>query len=629
MMETARVAERRNIGGVEILVGDRDIALAAILSAIRDKKPEIWAFCNAHTVNCARSDPAFRVALPTIRFLNDGVGINIASRMLYGVGFPENLNGTDLTPQLLARLPAEQSVFLLGSAPQIAEVAARTLQRQFPLLQIAGAHHGFFSLADETAIADQIRASNAALVLVAMGNPLQELWAARNAERIGIPLICVGAFLDFSAGVVRRSPAILQRAKLEWAFRLAQEPRRLARRYLIGNATFLAAVIRQRLRPTVHLSVAATARSHDQCRDQTSMNILIIGGSSHHPGGVEAFCDRAEEALAKHDPLSRVERLATETAYLTPARMPVVVRQLRTLLCRRKTRPDVVWVQYVNLPDLLYVAAARLLGMRIVVTPHLGTNWRSQQNPVLRRMSAGFMALADRIALLSPTQAQEIALPARTERVLLRSFLPSSILDAPPPSPPPPATPLRLLHAARLSREKGSLQVIEMAARLKAAGTAFVLHIAGGADPVFFQQLRDAIARHGLCEQVKLIGRVEGGAMLSLLCDADVLVHLSTIDSYPLILLEALACGALPIAIGLAGARDIIANYDGVIVDEKDASRAAADWLIAADVVALRQRAQAQAPRIRGNYHWDIVVHQLTAALFMTPQIERNRANAA
>lgn len=256
MMVTARADESRNIGGVEILVRNRKTALAAMLAAIDEQRPEIWAFCNAHTVNCARVDPAFYAVLPMIRFLNDGVGLNIASRIIYGTGFPENLNGTDLTPQLLARLSSQQAVFLLGSPPDVADMAARSLRNQFPSLQIAGTHHGFFSLADEAAIADRIKASNAALVIVAMGNPLQELWAARNAQRLGVPVLCVGAFLDFSAGVVRRSPAIVRRARLEWAFRLLQEPRRLARRYLIGNAAFLAAVMHQRLRPTIHSSVA-------------------------------------------------------------------------------------------------------------------------------------------------------------------------------------------------------------------------------------------------------------------------------------------------------------------------------------------------------------------------------------
>lgn len=356
------------------------------------------------------------------------------------------------------------------------------------------------------------------------------------------------------------------------------------------------------------------------------MNILIVGGSSHHPGGVEAFCDRAEEALKIRNPLARIDRLATETAYFSLARIPVVAGQLARLLRRRKSRSDVIWVQYVNLPDLLYVAAARLLGMRVVVTPHLGTNWRSQKNPVLRRLSAGMMGLSHRIALLSPTQALEIALPPRTERVLLRSFLPSFILDAPPP--PPGAGPLRLLHAARLSREKGSLQVIEMAARLKAAGADFTLQIAGAADRDFLEQLREAISHHGLDDQVTLLGRVEGSAMLAVLTDADVLVHLSTIDSYPLILLEALACGTLPIAIGLAGAKDIIATYDGVIVEERNAAHAAADWLSGTDIADLRQRAQAQTMRIRHDYCWDIVIDRLADALFVLPSNRENIENA-
>lgn len=345
------------------------------------------------------------------------------------------------------------------------------------------------------------------------------------------------------------------------------------------------------------------------------MNVLIIGGSATHPGGVEAFCDRAAEALADRDRAWRIDRIATETAYLRPRGIPTLLRQLRAVIRRRQPRPDVAWVQYVNLPDLLYVAAARAIGIPVVITPHLGANWRSQRSPVLRTISARMMALADRIALLSRTQQLEIALPERTPRAMIRTFLPAFILRAPPPDAPAAGGPLRLLHAARLSEGKGTFLTIELAARLRDAGVAFTLEIAGGADADTFARLHAAIAQHDLAGHVAVLGRVDGAGMLETLGRADALLHLSTIDSYPLILLEAMACGAFPVALDLAGARDMIETYDGQIVGQADPVGESAAWLIAADVDDLRRRARAQAHRVRDDYDWRGCAETLAAML--------------
>ena len=116
------------------------------------------------------------------------------------------------------------------------------------------------------------------------------------------------------------------------------------------------------------------------------MHVLIVGGSADHPGGVEAFCQRAESALIAQGG-NRVDRIFASTAYLNMRQLKPFVGGLAKLVAKRRTRPDFVWVQYVNLPDLAFVALARLLSYRVVVTPHLGTNWRSQTNGTLRSLS--------------------------------------------------------------------------------------------------------------------------------------------------------------------------------------------------------------------------------------------------
>ena len=244
---TAMVMGRntRRIGPLDIAVTTQEAALARVHEAVAAHRPLLVAFANAHTVNTAKGSPALVTALRGSLLLNDGFGVELASRALYGASFPQNLNGTDFTPALLASLPAGTRVFLVGSAPGVAEEAGHRWQMRYTQIEIAGTHHGFFAAEEEPALAARIVASGANLVLAAMGNPRQEIWASENLSRIGVPVLCVGALLDFTAGVVRRSPDWARRAKLEWMYRLAQEPRRLGRRYVIGNATFLGGVARQ------------------------------------------------------------------------------------------------------------------------------------------------------------------------------------------------------------------------------------------------------------------------------------------------------------------------------------------------------------------------------------------------
>ena len=122
----------------------------------------------------------------------------------------------------------------------MAELAARRLGRRIPGLRLAGTQHGYFDEADSAAIAEQIRGSRASVVMVALGQPRQEQWLERHLAATGAGVgLAVGGFFDFAAGTVRRAPSWMNRAGLEWTFRLAQEPRRLAGRYLVGNPLYL------------------------------------------------------------------------------------------------------------------------------------------------------------------------------------------------------------------------------------------------------------------------------------------------------------------------------------------------------------------------------------------------------
>lgn len=234
----------RQIGTLKVAVLSNDAAIDQVTQAIRDQVPRVIAFCNAHLVNQARRAEGLTAALADALLLNDGVGVDIASRLRYGAAFPDNLNGTDFIPHLIANYDAELRLFLVGAAPGIAERAAQVLEQRYPHVRVVGIQHGYFDEQEEANLSQRIEKSRADLVIAAMGNPRQELWAARWAPRFGRPVLCAGALLDFTAGHVRRAPAWLRGMRLEWVYRLLNEPTRLADRYLRGNVSFLAHALR-------------------------------------------------------------------------------------------------------------------------------------------------------------------------------------------------------------------------------------------------------------------------------------------------------------------------------------------------------------------------------------------------
>lgn len=199
-------------------------------------------FMNAHCCNIRRKnkDYANAVAMADV-LLPDGAGVAMAAKMA-GQDLTANLNGTDFVPQLLAQAASMgKSVFLFGGKPGTADAAAAQLVHMAPKLRIAGTRDGYTGAADTDAVIAAINDSGADIVLVALGVPAQELWLHKNAHRLNAPLtMAVGALFDFLSGNVIRAPKIVRRARMEWVWRLGLEPRRMAKRYLAGNVTFLA-----------------------------------------------------------------------------------------------------------------------------------------------------------------------------------------------------------------------------------------------------------------------------------------------------------------------------------------------------------------------------------------------------
>lgn len=236
----------RTVLDVPVQVRTFDDAASLIDARYEQGEGTAVAFANAHTLNVAAENRAFRLALQNALVFNDGIGVDIAGRMLYRSSFPENLNGTDFVPNYLRRTRHRYRIFLLGAKPGIAEHGAQHLAESCPRHTIAGCQHGHFDAADASKVIDLVRRSKSDVLLVAMGNPKQELFIQEHLAATGCALgIGVGALFDFLAGEVPRAPLWVQRWRLEWIYRLLQEPRRLAGRYLVGNPLFLMRILSQ------------------------------------------------------------------------------------------------------------------------------------------------------------------------------------------------------------------------------------------------------------------------------------------------------------------------------------------------------------------------------------------------
>lgn len=222
-------------------------ALAPNPSPTEQGEKALLAFVNPDCLNIAYTHDRYRTVLQqAARVLPDGIGVKIGGRMR-GLGLAANVNGTDLFPRLCERATRDGfSLFLLGARPGVAEGVAGNMRARYPGLMIAGTQHGYFGPDEEDAVIARINTSGAGVLLVAFGVPRQELWLADHHDALTPPVrMGVGGLFDFYSGRIPRAPLWLREIGLEWVWRLAQEPGRMWRRYILGNPLFLYRVWKQ------------------------------------------------------------------------------------------------------------------------------------------------------------------------------------------------------------------------------------------------------------------------------------------------------------------------------------------------------------------------------------------------
>ena len=206
-------------------------------------------FVNAHTLNMTETDGEYRdVVNSADHVLGDGTGVRWASK-INGMPVKDNVNGTDLIPEFF-RDSAEHRhrYYLLGAdVPTIRRAAAAACEN-FPDSRQVGYHHGYVKNAEASArVVAEINAASPDVLLVGMGNPLQEQWINAHRHELKVPLIIgVGGLFDFWAGNFSRAPRWLRKLGHEWIWRLCKQPLGKGRRYLLGNPLFLYRVLRRK-----------------------------------------------------------------------------------------------------------------------------------------------------------------------------------------------------------------------------------------------------------------------------------------------------------------------------------------------------------------------------------------------
>lgn len=215
--------------GVKIHRVDMAGTLALIREYVSSGQPHIIVTADASSVVRAQNDDEFRYLVNAADLVTpDGHGVLKAASML-GSPLIERVSGVEIAKEM-CRMSAEEgfSVYFLGAAPGVAELAVKNLKERFPALNVAGVHDGYFDPSKDSEIVEKVRNSGAQALLVAMGIPRQEKFIFDNMNKLGVCVAMgVGGSFDVFSGKVKRAPVWFQKHGLEWLYRLVKDPTKI------------------------------------------------------------------------------------------------------------------------------------------------------------------------------------------------------------------------------------------------------------------------------------------------------------------------------------------------------------------------------------------------------------------
>ena len=218
-----------------------DETIERVEEIIAAGKPTQHVVVNASKVNLMRKDAKLRKIVNHCPLINaDGASIIWAAKKL-GVPVKERVTGIDLFLKLVELAPKKDyKIYLFGAKEEVVTKVKAIFEEQYPGIRIVGYRNGYFTEADEPQIVKDMAESGADMMFVAFSSPKKEYWVNKYLDQLGIPFVMgVGGSFDVVAGVTDRAPVWMQQHGLEWFYRFIQEPGRMWRRYIIGNAEFV------------------------------------------------------------------------------------------------------------------------------------------------------------------------------------------------------------------------------------------------------------------------------------------------------------------------------------------------------------------------------------------------------
>jgi N-acetylglucosaminyldiphosphoundecaprenol N-acetyl-beta-D-mannosaminyltransferase len=253
---------KRNLLGVLVDAVDYECAVEKIIAAALARQGFAVTALAVHGVMTGVQDPVHRYRLNDFDLVTpDGQPVRWGLNLVHGTRLEDRVYGPTLTLKICEAAAARGlPIYLYGSKLDVVERLVENLGKRFPGLVVAGAEPSKFrpvTPEEKQEICDRIRGSGAAITFVGLGCPRQEIFTYEYRDELSMPTVAVGAAFDYHAGLLREPPRFMQKAGLQWLFRLAQDPRRLWKRYVLTNSSYLAGLSLQVLRLR-HPDVAGT-----------------------------------------------------------------------------------------------------------------------------------------------------------------------------------------------------------------------------------------------------------------------------------------------------------------------------------------------------------------------------------
>lgn len=241
------MGNRINFFGVNLDLVTMDETLEKISNFIETKQHVQHVVVNVAKLVYAQKDEQLREIINSCPLINvDGAGVIVGAKFL-GINIPERVTGIDLMEKLIdVASKKSYGIYFFGAKEEIVEQVVSIYKEKHPNLKVSGYRNGYYTEEDEAQIVQDIKASGADILFVAMGSPKKEIFLKKYSQELGVYFTMgVGGSFDVVAGKVKRAPKWMQAVNSEWIFRLVQEPKRMCKRYFVTNTVFLGMLVKE------------------------------------------------------------------------------------------------------------------------------------------------------------------------------------------------------------------------------------------------------------------------------------------------------------------------------------------------------------------------------------------------